>query len=84
SPDAEHRIPLAAVTGSFALRSAVFSYGDPNDPPALTVPSLDIMAGEKVALLGRNGAGKSTLLQGLSGMLQPVSGEVLLDDLALH
>lgn len=84
SPDAEHRIPLPAVTGSFALRSAVFSYADPNAPPALTVPNLEIAAGEKVALLGRNGAGKSTLLQGLSGMLQPVSGEVLLDDLALH
>jgi ATP-binding cassette, subfamily C, bacterial LapB len=84
SPEAEHRIPVPAVTGSFALRSAVFSYADPNAPPALTVPSLDIAAGEKVALLGRNGAGKSTLLQGLSGMLQPISGEVLLDDLALH
>ncbi len=84
SPDAEHRIPLPAVTGSFTLRSAVFTYADPNAPPALTVPNLEIAAGEKVALLGRNGAGKSTLLQGLSGMLQPVSGEVLLDDLALH
>lgn len=84
NPDAEHRIPLPAVDGRFALRGAVFSYADPNAPPALTVPKLDIAGGETIALLGRNGAGKSTLLQGLSGMLQPVSGEVLLDDLALH
>lgn len=84
SPEAGHRIPLAAAAGSFSLRSAVFSYADPNAPPALFVPRLDIAAGEKIAVLGRNGSGKSTLLQGLSGMLEPVSGEVLLDELALH
>ncbi|SFR76204.1 type I secretion system permease/ATPase [Sphingomonas jatrophae] len=82
--EAEQRVPLAAVQGRFAIRSGVFGYGDMNAPAALTVPTLDIAAGEKVALLGRNGAGKSTLLQALSGMLQPLSGEVLLDDLAMH
>ena len=84
SPDFEHRIPLPSVAGRFALRQAVFTYADPNAPPALTIAELDIAAGEKVAVLGRNGAGKSTLLQGLSGMMQPVAGEVLLDDLAMH
>jgi len=84
SPDAEQRIPVSAVSGGYALRAAVFSYADPNAPPALAVPHLDIAPGEKIALLGRNGAGKSTLLQGLSGMLPPISGEILLDDLALQ
>lgn len=82
--DREHRIPLPAAEGRFAVRNAVFGYGDPNTPPALTVSTLEIAAGSHVAVLGRNGAGKSTLLQALSGMLQPLSGEVTLDDLALH
>lgn len=84
NPDDEHRIQVPAIVGRFTLRSSVFRYGDPNSPPALSVRELGIDAGEKIAVLGRNGAGKSTLLQGLSGMLHPVSGEVLLDDLALH
>ncbi|MFS0849984.1 type I secretion system permease/ATPase [Novosphingobium panipatense] len=83
NPDNEHRIAVPAIAGNFTLRSAVFRYGDPNSPPALTVRDLAIRPGEKIALLGRNGAGKSTLLQALSGLLHPISGEVLLDDLAL-
>ncbi len=83
APPTERRIPVAAVGGGFTLRDAVFGYGDDDAPPALTVAALDIRPGEKIALLGRNGAGKSTLLQGLSGMMPPLSGEVLLDGLTL-
>ena len=35
--------------------------------------------GEICALLGENGAGKSTLMNILGGVLQPDSGEILLD-----
>ena len=38
--------------------------------------SLNVQAGEVVALLGRNGAGKSTTLKTIAGLLQPMRGEI--------
>lgn len=41
--------------------------------------SLDMAAGDNIALLGANGAGKSTLMRLLLGLLTPHAGEVLVD-----
>ncbi|WP_295808065.1 type I secretion system permease/ATPase [uncultured Nitratireductor sp.] len=82
-PEAEVRVSAAALRGTYRMRTAVFTYGDLSARPALTVKELNIAAGEKIAVLGKNGAGKSTILQALSGMLEPLSGEVTLDSLAL-
>lgn len=41
--------------------------------------TLDIQAGEIVALLGSNGAGKSTMIKMLTGALEPSAGSILVD-----
>ena len=47
--------------------------------PVLDGVSFRIENGESVAIIGRSGSGKSVLLKHLIGLLQPDSGEVLID-----
>ncbi|MDY4510333.1 ATP-binding cassette domain-containing protein, partial [Streptococcus hyovaginalis] len=41
--------------------------------------NLNLQKGEIHALLGENGAGKSTLMNMLSGLLEPTSGEIVVN-----
>ncbi len=50
---------------------------------ALDNVSLDIGAGEVVALCGENGAGKSTMMKILGGVYQPDAGELFMDGVAV-
>jgi ABC-type lipoprotein export system ATPase subunit/cell division protein FtsX len=51
---------------------------------ALSNIDLQIDQGDFVALVGPSGSGKSTLLNLLGGLDHPTSGEIYLQDLALH
>ena len=58
------------------VRNLHVAYGD---APALWDATLDVAAGQVVAVVGPNGAGKSTLINTIAGILRARQGEIRLD-----
>ncbi len=53
---------------------ALFGY---NRRAVVRVDRLSLRAGQCLGMFGPNGAGKTTLIRGLTGLLKPISGEVV-------
>ncbi len=71
------------LSGAIALNNVSFGY-DEHSNPILQDISVDIKAGQKVAIVGRTGAGKTTLGMLLLGMYRPRAGSIAFDDMPLE
>ncbi|MEM7005900.1 MAG: peptidase domain-containing ABC transporter [Pseudomonadota bacterium] len=67
-----------SADGNLSLRGVSFRYGAA-DKWVLDDVSLEIRAGDFIALVGPSGSGKTTLLKVILGLYKPNKGEVLLD-----
>jgi ATP-binding cassette subfamily B protein len=76
----ERPVPLPEPSqGTVTLRDVTFHSPSRPDTPALAGFTLDVRAGEKVALVGPSGAGKTTVFQLLLRFYDPQQGVVTID-----
>jgi putative ABC transport system ATP-binding protein len=76
---------LADKTGLISLKNLSREYkSGGRTVHALDDVSVEIARNEFVAVCGPSGCGKSTLIHLLAGLDHPTSGEIFVDDLALH
>ncbi len=64
------------MTELLQVKDLCFSY---DEKPVLKQINITVRKGEKIAVMGSNGAGKSTFFLNLNGVLQPDSGDILLE-----
>ena len=81
-PDPVDPVDLWTARGHVAFEEVTFGYAD--DRVILPHFSLDIPAGQTIALVGTTGAGKSTLAKLVSRFYDPTRGAVTLDGVDLR
>jgi ATP-binding cassette subfamily B protein RaxB len=85
-PEQGHSRPVAyqqPIAGNIEVRDLCFRYAE-GEPFVLRNVNLSIRAGEYVAITGPSGCGKTTLLKVILGLLEPASGEILVDGVPLR
>ena len=68
------------LKGKVNFNNVSFSYETRDDVEVLKGISMDVKAGQQIALVGPSGSGKSTLSALLLQFYKPISGSILFDD----
>lgn len=66
-----------------ALDNVIYSYPGASKK-SLTGISLEIKKGQSIGLIGKSGAGKTTLVDIILGLLIPLDGDILLDNVSIY
>ncbi|HVR68740.1 MAG TPA: ABC transporter transmembrane domain-containing protein [Verrucomicrobiae bacterium] len=83
APENPRPLPKPAA-GAVAFHDVTFHYPTRPETAALAHFTLDVRAGEKVAIVGPSGAGKTTVFQLLLRFYDPQSGSITLDGVELR
>ncbi|OQR96651.1 ATP-binding Cassette (ABC) Superfamily [Thraustotheca clavata] len=77
--DADSGLKPSTVRGDIALNNIAFAYPSRPEVQVCAGYSLQIPAGQKIALVGSSGCGKSTIVSLLERFYDPLQGSVTLD-----
>jgi ATP-binding cassette subfamily C protein LapB len=77
------RLSRPHLAGTVELKNVSYTFSGASSPIIRNL-SLKILAGQKVAILGRMGSGKTTLSRLISGLIEPSEGSVLIDGVDLR
>ena len=80
-PESEHPVPLPEPKGDVSFENVHFAYKVVEILPDLTI---EIPAGQTLALVGATGAGKTTIARLMARFYDPTSGRVTLDGIDLR
>jgi len=78
----ENAKPLPAIRGDVSFENIIFEYE--KGRPALKGISLNVNAGQTIALVGHTGSGKSTIMNLLCRFYDPVHGAVKIDGINIR
>ncbi len=80
----EHPTPFPPAKGNIQIEQLCFAYASRPDAPAIDHLTLNIRAGETLALVGPSGAGKSTLFDLLLRFFDHQSGSIKLEGIDIR
>ena len=76
-------LTISHFARAISIRGVSFKYRG-SQAYTLKKISFDIPQGKTIAITGHSGSGKSTLLNIILGLIEPTTGEILIDGMALH
>jgi ATP-binding cassette subfamily B protein RaxB len=85
-PEHGHSRPMAyqqPIEGNIEVHNLSFRYAE-GEPYVLRNLNLSVRGGEYIAITGPSGCGKTTLLKVMLGLLEPNSGDILIDGVPLR
>jgi len=74
-------LTLPKLDGKLSFKNVTFTYPTRPETKVLRKLNLELLPGQKVALVGPSGSGKSTIIQLLERFYDPEKGTVMIDDI---